>query len=134
MVKTTSYTKKAKGMWNIRTLVLLIGILFLGIQLAFLALNIFLYVEDPKAHVGTFLDWFHDHGVRVPFCGENILISPIVSPASSNQVTPATSSIEAKDQSSFDPSSASATSSNRNNDNRACIIRVSTVSIHGLNT
>ena len=123
MVKNTTYSKKSLRMWNIRTLVFLIGILFLTIQIAFLALNIFLYVEDSKAHVGTFLDWFVNHGVRIPLCDDEVLPSPIVK-SSVNQET--TETLLPQDEDT-DPSSSlptSAISSDIEN-TRACIIRVS---------
>ena len=96
------------GLWNIRTLVFLIGILFLVIQIAFLALNIYLYAEDPKIHVEAFLDWFLDHGVKVPLCDENIILSP-----SLNQDSSTSSSLDSDDNSPL-----------RSNNNKECIIRV----------
>lgn len=135
MAITTSHSKNFLGMWNIRTLVFLIGILFLGTQISFLAINIFLYVEDPKLHVATFLDWFMDHGVQIPFCDENILLTPTINPSSSNQETLASSPLGTEDDNSVNSLSSSATSSSSNNNNRACIIRVSAIdiSLHKVN-
>ena len=104
-------SKNSVGLWNIRTLVFLIGILFLVIQIAFLAINIYLYAEDPKVHVKAFLDWFLDHGVKVPLCDEPF----VVSPSSFNQGASAASSLDVEDNSPL-----------RSNSNKDCIIRVST--------
>ena len=100
-------SKNSVGLWNIRTLVFLIGILFLVIQIAFLAINIYLYAEDPKVHVEAFLDWFLDHGVKVPLCDEPF----VVSPSSFNQ--DASSSLDVEDNSPL-----------RSTNNKECIIRV----------
>ena len=104
--------KNSLGLWNIRTLVFLVGILFLVIQIAFLAINIYLYAEDPKVHVEAFLDWFLDHGVKVPLCDENIILSP-----------------------SFDQDSITSSNNEKDNNplmsnsNKECIIRVSEVDV-----
>ena len=104
---TMKKNKNSLGLWNIRTLVFLIGILFLVIQIAFLAINIYLYAEDPKVHVEAFLDWFLDHGVKVPLCDENIILSPSLD----QDLT--TSSNKEDDNSPL-----------RSNNNKECIIRV----------
>merc|ERR1711899_709227 len=103
-------SKNSVGLWNIRTLVFLIGILFLVIQIAFLAINIYLYAEDPKVHVEAFLDWFLDHGVKVPLCDEPF----VVSPSSFNQDASASSSLDPEDNSPL-----------RSTNNKECIIRKS---------
>ena len=102
-------SKNSVRLWNIRTLVFLIGILFLVIQIAFLAINIYLYAEDPKVHVEAFLDWFLDHGVKVPLCDEPF----VVSPKSFNQDASTSSSLDIEDNSPL-----------RSSNNKECIIRV----------
>ena len=102
--------KNTVGLWNIRTLVFLIAILFLVVQIAFLTINIYLYAEDPKVHVEAFLDWFLDHGVKVPLCDENIILSP-----SLNQDASTPSYPDSDDNSPL-----------RSNSNKDCIIRVGT--------
>ena len=123
MTRSSTKNKKSLGLWNIRTLVFLVGILFLVIQLSLLAINIYLYVEDPKAHVEAFLDWFLHHGVKVPLCDENIILSPSgnLSPLDSGSTS--TSSIDNEENNSLNFVPSSSTPS-RSNNNRECIIRV----------
>ena len=106
--------KNSVGLWNIRTLVFLIAILFLVVQIAFLTINIYLYAEDPKVHVEAFLDWFLDHGVKVPLCDENIILSP-----SLNQDASTPSYPDSDDNSPL-----------RSNSNKDCIIRVGTIKLN----
>ena len=124
MARTTNYGQNSRYICNIRSLVFLIGTIFLTTQFGFLALNIFLYIDDSEAYVGTFLDWFVDHGVRLRFCEGQILPSPVSKSPSSNQQSSDTPSAEAKDAdlTNYIPSSAM---SPNGIDNRSCIIRVS---------
>ena len=103
----------------------LIGVLFLGIQVAFLTVNIYLYIEDPKTNVAKFLDWFLDHGVKVPLCNENILLSPTAKTSPSKEL----SSLSSPFNTDSDDLFKSPIESSRSNNNRECIIRVSTISI-----
>ena len=119
-------SKNSVGLWNIRTLVFLIGILFLVIQIAFLAINIYLYAEDPKVHVEAFLDWFLDHGVKVPLCDENIVLSPSVNSSPLNPSKSSPSSFDNEDDNSLKFLPSSNTPSRSSND-RECIIRVSQI-------
>ena len=121
MARGSSQNKKSFGCWNIRTLVFLIGILFFTLQLAFLAINIYMYVDDPKEHVARFLDWFLDHGIKVPLCDENIILRPTASSTNSNQGPNAAPSFEENNSFSSIPT-LNAPSGNFNN--RECIIRV----------
>ena len=66
--RTANYGKSAHCMCTIRTLVFLIGISFLIIQVALLGLNIFIYVDGSKAHVGSVFDWFQERGVQLSIC------------------------------------------------------------------